>query len=78
MACHLFGAKQLYEPTMIYCQLDPKEHIIKKYYLKFYKVFIPRKWENSFENIVYEIAAIFFSSSMCLKHTEQWCKDNVV
>ena len=42
MACHLFGAKPLSEPMLPYCQLDPKEHISVKLYLKF-KSFHSRK-----------------------------------
>ena len=34
MACRLFGAKPLSEPMLPYCQLDPKEHISVKFYLK--------------------------------------------
>ena len=54
MACRPFGAKPLSESMMTYCQLDPKEHISMKYYLKF-KIFIQ---ENARENIVCEMAAI--------------------
>ena len=42
MAWHLFGAKPLSEPMLPYCQLDPKEHISVKLYLKF-KRFHSRK-----------------------------------
>ena len=35
MACRLFGAKPLSEPMLPYCQLNPKEHISVKFYLKF-------------------------------------------
>ena len=35
MACCLFGGKPLPEPMLTYCQLDLKEHILMKYYLKF-------------------------------------------
>ena len=34
MACRLDGAKPLSEPMLIYCQLDPKEHI-SIFHLKF-------------------------------------------
>ena len=47
---------------MAYCQLDPKEYISIKYYLKF-KVFIP---ENAFENVICEMAAIL-SQPQCAK-----------
>ena len=53
MACRLFGAKQFSEPVLAYCQLNNKEHILVRYYLKF-KCFI---LENVFENIVCEMAA---------------------
>ena len=42
MACRLFGAKPLSEPMLSYCQLDPKEYISVKFYLKF-KTFHSRK-----------------------------------
>ena len=35
MACRLDGTKPLSEPMLTYCQLDPKEHISMKFYLKF-------------------------------------------
>ena len=35
MACRLFGTKPLSQPKLPYCQLDPKEHISVKFYLKF-------------------------------------------
>ena len=42
MACHLFAAKPLSEPTQTYCQLEPKEHISMRVYLK-WKYFHSRK-----------------------------------
>ena len=42
MACRLVGAKPLSEPMLPYCQLDPKEHILMKSYLRF-KRFHQRK-----------------------------------
>ena len=42
MACRLISTKPLSEPMLIYCQLDPKEHISMKFYLKF-KHFQSRK-----------------------------------
>ena len=42
MACHLDGAKPLSEPMLAYSWLDPKEHILIKFYLKF-KYFHSRK-----------------------------------
>ena len=42
MACRLDGAKPLSEPMLTYCQWDPKEHISRKFYLKF-KCFHSRK-----------------------------------
>ena len=38
----MFGDKPLSEPVMVYCQLDPREHISMKLYLKF-KSFHSRK-----------------------------------
>ena len=35
MAWRRFGAKQLSEPILPYCQLDPMENISVKSYLKF-------------------------------------------
>ena len=51
MACRLSGAKPLSEPVLTNCQLDPKEHIWLKFYLKF-KYFISRKcdWTNRLRN----------------------------
>ena len=51
MACRLngrpaHGAKPLSEPVLTYCQLDPKEHISMKFYLKF-KYFHSRKCVSS-------------------------------
>ena len=43
MSCRLFGDNPLSKPVMIYCQLDPKEHISMKLYLKF-KSFPSRKY----------------------------------
>ena len=42
MAYHLFGNNPLSEPMMVYCQIDLKEHISMKFYLKF-KSFHSRK-----------------------------------
>ena len=42
MACRLDSAKPLSEPMPTYCQLEPKEHISIKFYLKF-KYFHSRK-----------------------------------
>ena len=35
MACHLYNTEPLSEPMLPYCQLDPKEHILVKFHLKF-------------------------------------------
>ena len=56
MASCLFGTKPISEPMLPYCQLDPKEHISVKFYLKF-KTFIQ---ENALENTVCEMAVILF------------------
>ena len=42
MAFRLFGTEPLSEPMLLYCQLDPKEHVLMKAYQKF-KSFYPRK-----------------------------------
>ena len=34
MACRLIDAKPLSEPMMLYCQLNPKQHISAKFYKK--------------------------------------------
>ena len=47
MACRLFGDNSLSEPMMVYCQLDHKEHISMKIYLKF-NVIVQ---ENAFEYV---------------------------
>ena len=39
MACRLDGAKPLSEPMLMYCQLDPREHISMKFFLQ-WKYFI--------------------------------------
>ena len=52
MAWRLFGAKPLSEPMLPYCQLDPKEHILEKFYSKF---FIQG---NALENAICEMAAM--------------------
>ena len=53
MACHLFGAKPLPEPTLAYCQLDSWQHISVKFELEFYhfhsrkcnwKFCLPKRW----------------------------------
>ena len=51
MASHLFGAKPLSESMLLYCQLDPNEHISVKFYLKF-KSFHSRKctWKCHLRN----------------------------
>ena len=38
MACRLFGAKPLSEAMQAYFQLDPKEQIAVKFYLKLKKI----------------------------------------
>ena len=47
MACRLFGDNPISKPMMVQCQLDNKEHISKKFYLKF-KTFHSRKciWKH--------------------------------
>ena len=37
IACRLFGTKPLSEPILACCQLDPKEHVSMKLYLKYQK-----------------------------------------
>ena len=61
MACHLFGTKPSSEPKLQYCQLDPKEHISAKFYLKF-KCFHSRKctWTCRLQN-----GSHFVLASMC-------------
>ena len=54
MACRLVGAKPLSESLLDYCQLDPCEHISMKFETK-YNNFIDK---NSFENVVWKMAAI--------------------
>ena len=61
MACHLFGAKPLSELMMVYCQLDPKEPISMKFYLKI-KSFQSTKymWKCCLQN-----GSHFMLASMC-------------
>ena len=53
MSCRLFGAKALSKPSRAYCQLESREHISMKYFVKF-KSF----QENAFENVICEKAGI--------------------
>ena len=48
MVCRLFGDNPLSEPVMVYCELDPKEHISIKFIWNL-KVFIQ---ENAFEDVI--------------------------
>ena len=57
MAYRLFGAKPLSETMLVHCQLDTWEQTSVKFD-KNKKLFI---YENASENIVCEMAAIFFS-----------------
>ena len=61
MACHLLCAKPLSEPTLQYCQLDPREHISVKFYSTF-KSFHSRKcnWKYRLRNGGHSVSA-----SMC-------------
>ena len=61
MACQLFRAKPLSEPMLPHHQLDPKEHISEKLYLKF-KGFIQ---ENALKYVIFNMAANVVSASMC-------------
>ena len=56
MACGLFGAKPLFDPMLVYCQLDHWEQISVTFLSK-YKIFIQ---ENAFEN-----GGHFVSASQC-------------
>ena len=51
MTCCLFSAKPLSEPMLSSCQLDPKEHISVKFYVKF-KSFHSKKctWKYRLQN----------------------------
>ena len=64
MACHLFGAKPLSEPTLGYCHLDTWEQTSVKFNSKF-KHFHSRKciWKCCLEN-----GGHFVSVSMCQPH----------
>ena len=48
MVCRLFGDNPLFEPMMVYGQLDPKEHISVKVFIQ----------ENAFEEVVCKNGAI--------------------
>ena len=84
VACPLDGAKQLSEPMLIYCPLDPKEHISVKFYLKFkfshclnmtyakWKPFYPRwRWVNS--NGV-DLVLQIFSTIILIRIKNQSCQ----
>ena len=60
MACHLDGAKPLSELMLTYYQLDHKEHISMKFYLKF-KCLHSR---NAFEHAVCQIGCYFVQGEM--------------
>ena len=47
MACRLDGTKPLPEPMLTYCQLEPKEHLSVKFYLKFKYLYS----RNAFEHV---------------------------
>ena len=51
MTWHLFGAKPLPEPMMMYQQLDPLEYTSAKF---------QSDYTNTFENVVCNMAAILF------------------
>ena len=53
MACRLLCAKPLSDPVMTFCQLDSKEHISVKYYLKYFRKYRLRNGGH------------FVSASMC-------------
>ena len=64
MACHLFVAKPLPKPKLTFYQLDHKDKL--KWNLNPNAVnFIEG---NAFENVVYNMAAIFFSDLIELPH----------
>ena len=72
MACRLFGTKPLSEPMLPYCQLDPNEHILVKFYQDF-KSFHLRKctWNSRLRNGVH-----FFSCLDVL--SQQWYDPNIL
>ena len=60
MTCRLFAAKPLFEPMLVYCQMDPQEQISVTFYQK-PKLLIH---ENASDNIVCEMAPFFFQGEM--------------
>ena len=60
MACCLVGAKPLSEPVLKYCQLDPKEHISIKFYVKF-KSF---HWKKDISKCCLQNRSYFVSASI--------------
>ena len=58
MACRLFGNNPLFEPVIVNCELDPKEHISIKFHLKVFILEIAR------ENFVCKNGSHFVSASM--------------
>ena len=63
MACRQYGVKPLSEPVLPYCQLEPKEYISVKFYLKF-NCFHSRKCTSK---CGLRNGGHFVSASMCLK-----------
>ena len=62
MACLLFGDNPLSEPMMVYCQLDPEEHISMKLYLKFKSFYLQKCiWKCRLQKNV----GHFVSAPMC-------------
>ena len=74
MAGRMFGAHPLSDPMLIYCQMNHKEHISRKFYLKLQSIH-PRKLSS---NIIWKLEAIFsrpqwaypISSSVRFLHKE--------
>ena len=56
MAWHLFGAKPLPEPMLIYCELDRWEQTSVKFESKFME-------ENAYENVLCKMSAILSQPS---------------
>ena len=78
MACCLFGTKPLPEPMLIFRQLDPCEQTSVKFQSKYFFFF----HENTYENVVCEMAAILsrgrwdivysLDTSQLLWHIRTW------
>ena len=65
MAWHLNGAKPLSEPIWTYCELNHKEHISIKFYLKFIRKCIGKYHLQKSNSLLAKISKKFASMFVC-------------